>query len=977
MYSTNTIYRLILSVLLVLNLKAEVHAQAPIQQLPNELIFLVEAEKWELGDLFALQVGTQNYLSLIDFTQVLDIPMQVNVAEGSAIGWFRSEDNQIIIKKEEAQEGWYVLAYGSSREIVDIRDVAHLGDDIFVSSKVLERLFKLSLNVDERDLKITVTSSSPLPITEKIRRKEGISKFERKQRINNTPSLPRSIKDYQFASLPFLDVQSNITADQENTRSNVSVLASSDLLYMTGEYFLSANDEDGLTSARLALKREDNDGNVIGNLGITQLAIGDVRGVGITRQRNTSNDIGIRFGNNPLNQLSDFDTKDFVGFSQPGWDIELYQNGVLVDAVSVQNDGRYEFLEVPLYFGQNNFELRFFGPQGQRKSEFQQLSVATPKSLKNNWIYDLSITKQNASLFQLNNENERNSDMQIGASLQKGISDTMILKTGITTVTLEDDKRHTLVPLHLDWFLDSGLLSFDYVNDLDGGERYLTNLNYTLGNHGLRLENVIYENFDEEIDSNSNQSYRNQISMSGPLFNIDSMSASYGLRYSNSEIENPSRTDTLSLNTSLYVAGFTMSNTSTLVDIKGELPGTDFKFGNGIFQIDKRFNDFNWRSRIAYLIEPQSEITTVSNSLLWQVNNELSTEFIYNYAPQSDGHSGSILLNWETDYATLGVNLRSDTQGNLSGSLTAKVSMGREPLTGDFHFLNRRLATTGGISARLFEDANFNGIFDEGEKPIPNAAIQAVQSRGRAITNEEGVAFIAGLAKNRATDVELDVGSLEDPFWIPSKEGVSINPRPGVVQTLEIPIVVGGEVEGVIYLVDEKGNKTEGSYSEVQLVSNDTDELVDSTVSGFDGYFLFTQILPGDYYIKISEVDLEQKQLHQPEPFRFTIDADNTLLLGANVDLYRGNAAFNQRQKSSHKWKIQVGKYKSKTVASVMSLAVKKTLAKQNLSNSIQLGIIDGFYTFRSKYGFDRTTAQKLCEIFMAKDLVCKVFTNS
>ncbi len=941
-----------------------VPVQARQQALPNELIYLIEADSIELGDVFALEVSGKNYLSFGDFIKVLDIPIQVDTAAGSAQGWFRSDSNTISIAKDPAEQGWFVLTYGNARRIVDINDVAHIGDELFVSERTLETLFRLQLEINERDLKVTVSSSVPLPVTDKIRRKADISQFERKDRISNTPSLPRIEQDYQLYSHPFVDIQANVSSNSDGTRGNISALGNGDLAYMTGEYFISANDEDGLGSARLVLTREDDSGQILGDTGITRVSIGDVRSVGILRQRNSSNEIGIRFSNTPLNQIADFDTKDFQGFSQPGWDIELYQNGVLIDAVSVQSDGKYEFLEVPLYFGKNDFELRFFGPQGQRRSEFEQVPVVTPKRFKENWIYDISLTQQNASLFQTNSDQTREQDFQVSASLQKSLTDNTVFKTGLTTVTLEDNTKHTLLPLHLDWFLENGLLSFDFVHDFNGGQRYLTNFNYTLGTHGLRIENTIYQNFAPDIDLNNNQSMRNQIRMSGPMFSVAGLSGSYSASFTRSEIEDLSTTDTFGINNSLYMRGLTISNTMNLAKIKGELPGSDFEFGNGILQMDKRFSNFNWRSRIGYLIEPDAEINTFSNSLLWNYSDQLSAEFTHSYAPQTQKHSGSIVLNWLTDYATLGMSLNSDSNGNISGSLSAKLSMGHDPISDDYRFVNRRLAATGGFAAFLFEDTNLNGVFDEGERPIPNASVQAIHSRGRAITDEQGIAFLAGLAKNRATDIELDVGSLEDPFWLPSREGVSINPRPGIVHPIEIPIVVGGEIEGSVYIRDESGNAREGSYKEVQLLDTEGN-VVDSVVSGFDGYYLFTQVLPGQYQIKVADAELARNQLKVKAPLQVDVTPENSLLLGANLDLVPEHFA--------QAWKIQIGEYRSRAVAGVMARALRRTLIENDIRTSIQLGRVNGVFTFRTKTAFDRDTALSLCQVFNANDLPCRL----
>ena len=77
-------------------------------------------------------------------------------------------------------------------------------------------------------------------------------------------------------------------------------------------------------------------------------------------------------------------------------------------------------------------------------------------------------------------------------------------------------------------------------------------------------------------------------------------------------------------------------------------------------------------------------------------------------------------------------------------------------------------------------------------------------------------------------------------------------PRPGVTATVDIPLVGGGTVEGV--LVRSGGGGFEGL--DVELV-NSRGQVVATTRSDFDGYFLFERVAYGRYTLRLSTASAE------------------------------------------------------------------------------------------------------------------------
>ena len=156
--------------------------------------------------------------------------------------------------------------------------------------------------------------------------------------------------------------------------------------------------------------------------------------------------------------------------------------------------------------------------------------------------------------------------------------------------------------------------------------------------------------------------------------------------------------------------------------------------------------------------------------------------------------------------------------------------------------------------------------FDLGEVPVPSARVQAIQANRGVNTNENGFAFIVGLPKNVLTDVIVAAGSLLDPFWLPATGGRSLTPRAGSIHYLDFPILETAEIEGKVFVrLPEAPGDTPLPQMTVRLV-NAGGETVDSKVSAFDGFYLFTSVLPGDYQIEVDAEDAQGYRLEAPEP---------------------------------------------------------------------------------------------------------------
>jgi hypothetical protein len=194
------------------------------------------------------------------------------------------------------------------------------------------------------------------------------------------------------------------------------------------------------------------------------------------------------------------------------------------------------------------------------------------------------------------------------------------------------------------------------------------------------------------------------------------------------------------------------------------------------------------------------------------------------------------------------------------------------------------LAGTGAVSARAFVDRNMNGVRDPGEEFIPNAGfIFNGGGRNALRTDSNDTAFMGHLAAGRYTDIALDPDTLEDPQWKPMTPGVRVLPRPGVVDILEFPVVATSEIEGTVYLGDTAGRREIGD-ARIELV-DDKGEVVATTRSSPDRYYLLHQVLPGKFVLRIAPDQAAKLGLEGKLERPLSVPPDGDFINGQDFEL--------------------------------------------------------------------------------------------
>lgn len=865
-----------------------------INQIPDGeiLILQIRADRMRFPlDIMAIKDGGLLKISFADFIGAFNFPITFNAVDGIARGWFIREHLEFDMDIERGT----IIAAG---EVFPVPvDTIYEDNDYFFPSEALGSWFGITLEPDLNHLVVNIESERRLPILERMARRDP----GRLERYESTPPvLPRYDVPQQIVSIPNVDVSLRSAyrrppaeSDRPTTQTNsASIIARGDIGRGTGSGFANINDSDGLQSLRLTYTEISEDGDLLGPLRARVMELGDVTGVGGSGAGGSASGLGARVSNiDPLSETR-LTSRDFAGDAQPGWDVELYRNNQLVGFQTVGDDGRYRFNDIELFLGDNEFRIVQYGLQGEVREETIQVPVTLAQMADTPFLYDMSLTMQDRNLVETRQQDVQSVDqgaLQFSGRVYRPLTNTTSANAGYFTTQNQGERKHFLstgISTSLGQTLVNTGLTFDLDNEWLGD---LT-LRRRFGAHSMRsTTQFATEGFgvnrdrDDSLPSSRSQ-IRQSLSASGPLPDPFTIRPTYSVRGDFSRLYNGNYNLRLAKNMAARIGTVAVSHSLNYNERQAGTRSSERLSGS--ISASGSFRRTRWRLRGGYDIQPEAKWNQYNAAISRRLSQNVSGEASLLYAPEFNYTQGGLQANWTTGRWVISPRMTYDTNQELNMSVIARFGLTRNPETGDIVMSSRSMTHSGGVIARVFLDRDGSLTFNEGDELLQNVRIEAVQSHRRAQTDEDGIAFISDLREYQVTDVRIDPLSFEDPYWIPAFEGISVRPRAGTVTTINFPIHISGEIDGTVTLVHEDGMVVPARNT--RLVLQDTlGQAVATTLTAYDGFYVFSLIPPGQYYLNVSEEDARTLGVIRPPPIPVEIDYDGTMLYAQNIELLR------------------------------------------------------------------------------------------
>ncbi len=944
------------------------------------LLFRVRLERGLMLDapLTGRVQGGDIVLSLRDFVAALEFPITFTADGMSATGWYIRE-NKIFTLDTKARE------IRTDQGVFHLpQDVRIEDGDIFIASDMLAQWFGFSLRPEPGSLELYLKTPVPLPIQERMARQGRDYKTAR----TGPPVLPRAHDDPGPVAVPFVDVATRTTLDRPGEgknrhQSSASVRTAGDLAYGTLTTQSQIDNENRLSSFRANYRQDSLVPELLGPLRARRFEIGDLSTVRMALQ-NGSLEQGVRVTNVHPQRSYLRPSTSITGTAFPGWDVELYRENQFLGMATVGDDGTYSFDQISLFSSDNTFRVVMYGPQGEVREENLYIPVDTKHLSDIGSAYDISLSRQNTQTYRKNaRDNEDTGAPHLSALYEHPLGEGSIGLIG-TDIRQRDGEHVGTLHAGISTTLAQTLVNINTALDNSGEMAAEIVARRKIRQHEIRNEiELATDRYDIGAQQKSREIFTERLDITGPFPLFTAMRPRYNtsLKYTVDSDGDSSTDATAGLNASWnrMALGQQFHYNVGSSNTDGQLRGTTTLSGNaGLNRL---------RLVTEYDIAPAHHLTRViaSGQRYLDTNLEAGIDLAHQLAPRLS--EAGFYLNWDAGFARLSPEMRYNSDNDLTAILSTRFGITHDPQQKQFQMSDRPVSTYGGLSAFVFLDRDGDLAFGPGDEPLPDIVVQAPQNSGHIVTGKDGYASFTRMNNLRLTDVFIDTESLPDPLWISAFPGQSILPREGHMHEMRFPVHISGEIDGTVYAQNDAGQNRPIRGIRLHLLSPDGQKKM-SVVSEQDGFFLFTRIPPGRYYLTVDNSGLDERHMAGPAAQPVDIGYEGTTLYSQNIYLKENsrNIAFEIIADSGTNAQtgtraLNLGRYKSQMAMGLAWFHLKTRYASllhdatlvEKPSDSLAAAQT-GMHTLRVLLpGGDLQDAYRRCRILVENNLACGV----
>jgi hypothetical protein len=851
-----------------LGLPAIVHAQmdgkAPEWSANDDdaLLFDVRMGKYRLGDgVRGYQTPTGVCVDTADMILALDVPVRLDKKLRRATGWALNEGQTLTIDREQNIEH-----IANKKNALPKNTIYDTPEGWCTDVKALSRWFGITMKVDLSNAVLLLDSEAKLPVLMSLERREKANKI-RPMASFDLKTLPKSTIPYRGITPPAIDavIDFGFAAGRGKDSANAryAVYASGEVGPVAYDARVASNNKFQPESLRLRAYRNDPDGQMLGPLKATQIAVGDVTGQTSQLVAESTIGRGAFVSNRPLERQATFDRTDFRGELPNGWDAELYRNDQLIGFASTRADGRYEFLNIPLLYGQNRFEVVLYGPQGQVRRDSRMVNVG-PESIppKHIW-YSWNMVQDGRDLVGISDKTPLFGGGRYGTGrwrgnfqMEAGLNRMTSVSVGYHSLFLPEVGRRNYLETGLRLAVGPALFEYNAASDLIGGSALSGRMLAQFGKSYVSVESFKafggYQSdfFRRGVVGQDRVSFDRviQLGRSAIPLHVDAAHVTY--KDGRSQLTLDTRASARMGR--YYVTGFYEIEKDRAP--RGPDPPATMTAGA---LVNGRFGKVMLRGEARYRVSNNPGFERATAVAEWsgkgsdKYQADWRTQF--DYDARSDIARAS--LGYIRRFEKLALTAQAGVASNksVSAGLNLSFSLGPDPRRqGGWRMTSSRLASQGQILARVYRDKNADGIRQADEPFEKDVQLAAGRVPVDRLTDANGEVIIEDLMPFRAALIGIDAASLSDPLIQPGGPGIVVTPRPGKTGVVELALTSAGEIDGSI--VKSGGGGLEG----VDLELVDTrGNVVATTRSDFDGFFLFEKVPYGRFTVRIARLSAE------------------------------------------------------------------------------------------------------------------------
>jgi len=828
----------------------------------DEALFLLDfhADDYLLAESVpAYESGDTFLIDFALFLEAVEFPIERQGELWS--GWFFAEDRQFAWRTDLG----VVQLAGGHGERVEYDEWMDTYEGTYVSVKALERWFNLELDVDPRSQVLTVHSSEPLPF--QLWRERMLAKY--RYRPGGHSDADVIVPDqYHWVTLPLVDLSSQILTQKQRggriSSTSSSLAMGMDLLkhsvFYTGGFSHSDSIGDsGNSTSRLTIERASATPDTPMFAGVHSYILGDIYQASPNLVINSNTGRGFSIDRYPAGRSGNLSMATIAGNAPPGWEVELYRNGALLEFAAVGVDGRYFFPNQAVPFGENVFVAKLYGPQGQTREDRQVFWGGGTDLARDD--YDFSISHIDFEHYLLDGAPDDVDALAASYATDlryaRALTDDLQLGTAYTRTglgTRERDGTFTDTE-YLSLFgsakLGPGVLLGEAAHQIDHGAAW--SLEYLTGFRGNQIS-IAHRAFNNYVSPatvhRENLDALNEISVFGSFGSDKQNAYTFRVRHQG-RADGPS--DLRLFNQlSLSLGRVNLSNDLDHLMTSGPSSTT------GRLRLASRVKGVSVRGQLDYRLRDKQPLKQISVSTNWNMSGRLNNNLTLSKQLTNDKRmflSNQLSIRIRDYDLTLSVS--SDFEDAWSVGAGFNIAFGYDGRRQEFITDNGGLAGTGRATMNLFIDDDNDGIRDPGEPPVTWASYRDQET----LQTSPGVLPLTALPSARPVLFDMQYMMLDDPFLVPRAKAYELRTHAGSDVSIDVAVVMTGDIEG--HVVAGSADDAAGARGVIVSLYDAQGREVARTRSEFDGFYSFTGVAGGDYEVRVS-ANGGQSELVQP-----------------------------------------------------------------------------------------------------------------
>lgn len=917
----------------------------------EELILTMMVGRYIMGDVFAVIDNDKILLEFLPYITLIDFAISESVETRTFSGWYISPSQRFLLDMRDQQVP--TLTINNETMSLDPNKVKYINDVLHVEEGYFDEWFDIDHDFKFSHLEMDLLPRVRLPFQEKLLR--------RNQRIGSNQQSKAQFTElyrgYGLFSPQIFDMQlgARYSDRTQKVNGNYSILGARDIALLHSNIFLSGTDIEPITQGRVTLGRRSSDADLLGFFKASEFQFGDVQPVrqGFSRDRSR----GVSLTNSTQNDTLDLQVTNIIGPVQTGWDVELFQNGVLIDLQTDIQIGEFSFLDVPLNVGANEFEIKKYGPQGQVESEFRSKFIDRSLIDNQQLTYAVSLTQSGESVFDVGPDIQEPFDAgyNLSADIRRslfGISTGFGFQTDFGGDFEQSNATFNANTIVADkWFVGAAV-------NVSSENRYSASTSL----RGNIMGQTLAVNASRSTVNVADQSFSAsaiQMRLNGNI----KLSRRLNLNYNNfAAVQQGVNEDSVELSNRLGVNTPWVGIYNSISYQSVTKNGAKEENTLGALSLQKGFGRLFARANLNYDLNESFDLNALSGQLNYSFLDGYRATLNGNYNLVNDNYNANLSFGGSNEDFNISTNLGYSHTGEWRLGVNVNFSLSAQPLIyGDIYQTQRAIAQTGSLSVRVFIDANKNAKYDLNETVIPDVLVRSMQSSRLGKTDDLGIATLVGLRTDRLTDIIIEQDSLPDFMLRPVIEGVSIQPRAGYADSLDYPVAMTTEIEGVVSLeIDDEFKPL--SRMPLQLLTP-KGKVVSETTTEFDGYYVFEGVFDGAYFLSAPKSYTTKNNFHDHVPQHIKIDTSSNEYVIQDVLL--------KQKTSTKRFLIRLAEFTDertvKMYALVNATKIKEAKLRLNtLSADGKISLIAGVYD-------DESVASARCKVLVADSFACEV----